>query len=585
MTDVFISYANRDRDKVQALAHILQDEGLAVWWDRQLSAGAKFEDEIDAALRGAKAVLICWSRHSVASDWVRSEADDARRAGKLISIRFDGSAVPKPFDRYHVEDLSNWKGTLKTPAIERLIEAVRARVEGRAPKPVPLARQWLTRGAIVAFAMGLIAIAGWFSGIIQPLLNRAEIGLVRRDIEELRAELLARIDEAAAARAVELDEARREAAAAAIDEVLTSEDLDLAPARAALENGDAALAAERLMRLAQTQSGAEAAATYRRAGALWLASDLDKAAAAFASAVEADSDDAVSADFSAALATRRDPAAVDASPETNKPDEDTDASRSAPVFSNVACRAIDAVATCEREAPPPDAPDIQSWMFSGRIDEKKGFAEMTFDVAAEAPVLIQTFRLRDVDAPLALYNSNWPLRAANDNIVESEWFYGDFADKKLLAAGPYELRVFGDNEVGVFAVRIVDTPPADVFDLARASRVRLSEAGPDAGRLESWAAADVYRIELPRDAQITIDFEVEKADYTAGWTFLDPAGETIASDIVIDGARDFNEYVAPIGGVYTLRFDHKGHTFDRPASAFESTVYDATLIIRLAGEY
>ena len=34
MSDIFISYASEDRDRVKSLARALEQEGWSVWWDR-----------------------------------------------------------------------------------------------------------------------------------------------------------------------------------------------------------------------------------------------------------------------------------------------------------------------------------------------------------------------------------------------------------------------------------------------------------------------------------------------------------------------------------------------------------------------
>ena len=39
MADVFISYANEDRDTARKLAAALEARGSSVWWDRKIQAG------------------------------------------------------------------------------------------------------------------------------------------------------------------------------------------------------------------------------------------------------------------------------------------------------------------------------------------------------------------------------------------------------------------------------------------------------------------------------------------------------------------------------------------------------------------
>ncbi len=80
MTDLFISYARADRERIEPLAEALEREGISVWWDRRLSGGDEFTREIQARLDEARAVLVAWSARSVDSHWVADEAAVGRAA-------------------------------------------------------------------------------------------------------------------------------------------------------------------------------------------------------------------------------------------------------------------------------------------------------------------------------------------------------------------------------------------------------------------------------------------------------------------------------------------------------------------------
>ena len=51
MADVFISYASPDRERARLLADGLEQQGLSVWWDREIQPGRPFDDAIEEALR------------------------------------------------------------------------------------------------------------------------------------------------------------------------------------------------------------------------------------------------------------------------------------------------------------------------------------------------------------------------------------------------------------------------------------------------------------------------------------------------------------------------------------------------------
>lgn len=50
MSDVFLSYAAEDRERVERLAWALAELGWSVWWDRDIPAGKTFDAVIEEAL-------------------------------------------------------------------------------------------------------------------------------------------------------------------------------------------------------------------------------------------------------------------------------------------------------------------------------------------------------------------------------------------------------------------------------------------------------------------------------------------------------------------------------------------------------
>ena len=79
MVDIFISYSRQDLSRVRLLADALSAHGWSVWWDRQIPAGRTFDQFIADALASARAVVVVWSKDSIASSWVREEAEEGRR--------------------------------------------------------------------------------------------------------------------------------------------------------------------------------------------------------------------------------------------------------------------------------------------------------------------------------------------------------------------------------------------------------------------------------------------------------------------------------------------------------------------------
>lgn len=136
---VFVSYSRQDRDRVEPLVRALSAAGLRVWYDAGLQAGDAYDSKIMAALQAAKAVVVVWSRASVDSQWVRAEATEGRALDKLVACQLEPCRPYPPFNLVHTEDLSGFAGNPTDPSFQRLLAAVRAKVEGRAgPVPPPV---------------------------------------------------------------------------------------------------------------------------------------------------------------------------------------------------------------------------------------------------------------------------------------------------------------------------------------------------------------------------------------------------------------------------------------------------------------
>ncbi|MDE2054548.1 MAG: TIR domain-containing protein [Xanthomonadaceae bacterium] len=108
MADVFISYARADKARVAPLVAAIQAKGWSVWWDPEISPGKEFDDEIDAELMSAKAVVVVWTPTSVVSRWVRGEARDAADRGVLVPVRFEQARLPIDVRAIHTTDLDDW---------------------------------------------------------------------------------------------------------------------------------------------------------------------------------------------------------------------------------------------------------------------------------------------------------------------------------------------------------------------------------------------------------------------------------------------------------------------------------------------
>jgi formylglycine-generating enzyme required for sulfatase activity len=124
VSDIFISYANADRARVQPLVAALRQRGWSVWWDRTIPPGKTWDQVIEAALNDARCVIVLWSRDSVHSDWVRTEADEAKQRGILVPALLDQVPIPLAFRRIQAANLVGWRGALPYAGFEELAGAV-----------------------------------------------------------------------------------------------------------------------------------------------------------------------------------------------------------------------------------------------------------------------------------------------------------------------------------------------------------------------------------------------------------------------------------------------------------------------------
>src|SRR6516165_2998672 len=110
MADVFVSYSRSDRARVAPLVAAIKAKGWTVWWDPEIDAGQQFDDQIEAELLAASAVMVVWTPKSVTSRWVRGEARDAAERGILVPVRFEEAWLPIDVRSIQTTDLDHWEG-------------------------------------------------------------------------------------------------------------------------------------------------------------------------------------------------------------------------------------------------------------------------------------------------------------------------------------------------------------------------------------------------------------------------------------------------------------------------------------------
>jgi tetratricopeptide (TPR) repeat protein len=141
MTDIFLSYAREDKDRILPLAERLIAEGFDLWWDTRISSGAEFSKEIEQQLNAAAIVVVAWSKASVESLWVADEASVGLTKGNLVPIRFDGVEPRLGFRQIQTIDFSGYTSAPNDAGINALIDTLRQRLQpGASPAMTPQAK-------------------------------------------------------------------------------------------------------------------------------------------------------------------------------------------------------------------------------------------------------------------------------------------------------------------------------------------------------------------------------------------------------------------------------------------------------------
>jgi hypothetical protein len=127
MTDVFLSYSSKDRDRVRLIRDALAERGFDVFWDQTLPAGIDWDTWIRQHLAQSKCALVVWSKNSVGSDNVRHEAKIAKDQRKLLPVLIDDLAAeefPMGLYVFQAAQLAIWHGNTHDDAWLRVLREI-----------------------------------------------------------------------------------------------------------------------------------------------------------------------------------------------------------------------------------------------------------------------------------------------------------------------------------------------------------------------------------------------------------------------------------------------------------------------------
>jgi hypothetical protein len=167
MSDIFISYARADREKAELLANAFFQKGWSVWWDREIPPGRSFDEVIENALSSARCVIVLWSKDSVSSRWVKTEAAEGAARGILVPALIENVRIPLEFKRIEAADLSDWRGDATHAEFNQLLRTVAGLLGGSPAQQINristsaglrFGGGWKIVPAILAMTVGVISL-------------------------------------------------------------------------------------------------------------------------------------------------------------------------------------------------------------------------------------------------------------------------------------------------------------------------------------------------------------------------------------------------------------------------------------------
>lgn len=141
MSQIFISYANEDTGFARRLAGAFEGQGWSVWWDKQIPPGMDYAHVIEAAVTEAKCIVVLWSKNSIASRWVQTEAAagaDRNIVATVIVDETPGDRIPFEFRRLQAVNLKDWQPGVPHAGFDLLANRVRSMLDEPQQPPKPI---------------------------------------------------------------------------------------------------------------------------------------------------------------------------------------------------------------------------------------------------------------------------------------------------------------------------------------------------------------------------------------------------------------------------------------------------------------
>lgn len=121
MSDIFISYAKEDRERIMPLVRALEQTGWSVFWDRTIPVSKTWQQVISEEVDNCRCMIVVWSDSSIHKDWVYEEAGEGKRRSMLFPVMIDDVLPPLGFRSIQAANLVGWDGIEQSMPFPMLI--------------------------------------------------------------------------------------------------------------------------------------------------------------------------------------------------------------------------------------------------------------------------------------------------------------------------------------------------------------------------------------------------------------------------------------------------------------------------------
>jgi len=124
VSDIFISYASQDRERILPIVQALEKSGWSVFWDRTIPPGKTWRQFIGSEIESARCIVVVWTADSISSRWVQEEAEIGSQKDILIPLSLEQIKPPFGFGTIQSANLTGWDGDPSSADFRQLLDSL-----------------------------------------------------------------------------------------------------------------------------------------------------------------------------------------------------------------------------------------------------------------------------------------------------------------------------------------------------------------------------------------------------------------------------------------------------------------------------